>query len=394
MRPYSRVYATVNLDAVASNMRSMRDNLPASTLIMGSVKADGYGHGSVPVAKTIEPYVFGYAVATIDEGIILRRHGINKTILILGVTHESRYEDLLRYDIRTAMFQYEKAKKLSDLALKQGKKAVVHLALDTGMSRIGMKADREHAKEAAAIAALEGIEVEGLFTHFARADETDKSAYEEQYRRYKEFLGYLKELGVKIPIRHCSNSAGIVESLESNHIDMVRAGIAIYGMYPSDEVDHNSVKLTPAMEIKSCITYIKEIEAGTAVSYGGTFVADHTMKVATIPVGYGDGYVRSLSGKGDVLIHGKRAAILGRICMDQFMVDVTDIPDVQEDDEVTLLGSDGAECITMEELAEKSGGFHYEMICDIGKRIPRVYLKDGKVVGTKDYFDDVFKGFE
>ena len=388
MRPYSRVYATVNLDAVASNMRSMRDNLPASTLIMGSVKADGYGHG------TIEPYVFGYAVATIDEGIILRRHGINKTILILGVTHESRYEDLLRYDIRTAMFQYEKAKKLSDLALKQGKKAVVHLALDTGMSRIGMKADREHAKEAAAIAALEGIEVEGLFTHFARADETDKSAYEEQYRRYKEFLGYLKELGVKIPIRHCSNSAGIVESLESNHMDMVRAGIAIYGMYPSDEVDHNSVKLTPAMEIKSCITYIKEIEAGTAVSYGGTFVADHTMKVATIPVGYGDGYVRSLSGKGDVLIHGKRAAILGRICMDQFMVDVTDIPDVQEDDEVTLLGSDGAECITMEELAEKSGGFHYEMICDIGKRIPRVYLKDGKVVGTKDYFDDVFKGFE
>ena len=394
MRPYSRVYATVNLDAVASNMRSMRDNLPASTLIMGSVKADGYGHGSVPVAKTIEPYVFGYAVATIDEGIILRRHGINKTILILGVTHESRYEDLLRYDIRTAMFQYEKAKKLSDLALKQGKKAVVHLALDTGMSRIGMKADREHAKEAAAIAALEGIEVEGLFTHFARADETDKSAYEEQYRRYKEFLGYLKELGVKIPIRHCSNSAGIVESLESNHMDMVRAGIAIYGMYPSDEVDHNSVKLTPAMEIKSCITYIKEIEAGTAVSYGGTFVADHTMKVATIPVGYGDGYVRSLSGKGDVLIHGKRAAILGRICMDQFMVDVTDIPDVQEDDEVTLLGSDGAECITMEELAEKSGGFHYEMICDIGKRIPRVYLKDGKVVGTKDYFDAVFKGFE
>ena len=394
MRPYSRVYATVNLDAVASNMRSMRDNLPASTLIMGSVKADGYGHGSVPVAKTIEPYVFGYAVATIDEGIILRRHGINKTILILGVTHESRYEDLLRYDIRTALFQYEKAKKLSDLALKQGKKAVVHLALDTGMSRIGMKADREHAKEAAAIAALEGIEVEGLFTHFARADETDKSAYEEQYRRYKEFLGYLKELGVKIPIRHCSNSAGIVESLESNHMDMVRAGIAIYGMYPSDEVDHNSVKLTPAMEIKSCITYIKEIEAGTAVSYGGTFVADHTMKVATIPVGYGDGYVRSLSGKGDVLIHGKRAAILGRICMDQFMVDVTDIPDVQEDDEVTLLGSDGAECITMEELAEKSGGFHYEMICDIGKRIPRVYLKDGKVVGTKDYFDDVFKGFE
>ena len=386
MRPYSRVYATVNLDAVASNMRSMRDNLPASTLIMGSVKADGYGHGSVPVAKTIEPYVFGYAVATIDEGIILRRHGINKTILILGVTHESRYEDLLRYDIRTAMFQYEKAKKLSDLALKQGKKAVVHLALDTGMSRIGMKADREHAKEAAAIAALEGIEVEGLFTHFARADETDKSAYEEQYRRYKEFLGYLKELGVKIPIRHCSNSAGIVESLESNHMDMVRAGIAIYGMYPSDEVDHNSVKLTPAMEIKSCITYIKEIEAGTAVSYGGTFVADHTMKVATIPVGYGDGYVRSLSGKGDVLIHGKRAAILGRICMDQFMVDCTEIENVAYGDRVVLIGRDGDNYLPVETLSDLSGRFSYEFVCDLGKRIPREFLKDGKVIEQIDYF--------
>lgn len=387
MRPYSRVYATVNLDAVASNMRSMRDNLPASTLIMGSVKADGYGHGSVPVAKTIEPYVFGYAVATIDEGIILRRHGINKTILILGVTHESRYEDLLRYDIRTAMFQYEKAKKLSDLALKQGKKAVVHLALDTGMSRIGMKADREHAKEAAAIAALEGIEVEGLFTHFARADETDKSAYEEQYRRYKEFLGYLKELGVKIPIRHCSNSAGIVESLESNHMDMVRAGIAIYGMYPSDEVDHNSVKLTPAMEIKSCITYIKEIEVGTAVSYGGTFVADHTMKVATIPVGYGDGYVRSLSGKGDVLIHGKRAAILGRICMDQFMVDVTEIPEAKFMDPVTLVGKDKDAVIRVEDLSDLSGRFNYEFVCDLSKRVPREYYKNGTIVKQIDYFE-------
>ena len=372
MRPYSRVYATVNLDAVASNMRSMRDNLPASTLIMGSVKADGYGHGSVPVAKTIEPYVFGYAVATIDEGIILRRHGINKTILILGVTHESRYEDLLRYDIRTAMFQYEKAKKLSDLALKQGKKAVVHLALDTGMSRIGMKADREHAKEAAAIAALEGIEVEGLFTHFARADETDKSAYEEQYRRYKEFLGYLKELGVKIPIRHCSNSAGIVESLESNHMDMVRAGIAIYGMYPSDEVDHNSVKLTPAMEIKSCITYIKEIEAGTAVSYGGTFVADHTMKVATIPVGYGDGYVRSLSGKGDVLIRGKRAAILGRICMDQTLVDATEIPETAPGDEAVLIGNSGAEKITACDVAEAAGTISNEILSRLGARLERI----------------------
>lgn len=393
MRPYSRVYATVNLDAVVSNMKAMREALPASTAIMGVVKADGYGHGAVPVAWAMDPYVEGYAVSNIDEGINLRRHGIQKPILILGVTHRQRFEELLQYKITPAMFRLKEAKELSYLAKERGLTAKIHLALDTGMSRIGMAPSRDAAKEAAGMASLPGIEIEGLFTHFARADETDKSAYEEQYRRYKEFLGYLEELGVQIPIRHCSNSAGIVESLESNHMDMVRAGIAIYGMYPSDEVDHNSVKLTPAMEIKSCITYIKEIGAGTAVSYGGTFVADHTMKVATIPVGYGDGYVRSLSGKGDVLIRGKRAAILGRICMDQFMVDVTDIPDVQEDDEVTLLGKDGSECITMEELAEKSGGFHYEMVCDIGKRIPRVYLKDGNIVGTKDYFDDVFKEF-
>ena len=368
MRPYSRVYATVNLDAVASNMRSMRDNLPASTLIMGSVKADGYGHGSVPVAKTIEPYVFGYAVATIDEGIILRRHGIN-------VTHESRYEDLLRYDIRTAMFQYEKAKKLSDLALKQGKKAVVHLALDTGMSRIGMKADREHAKEAAAIAALEGIEVEGLFTHFARADETDKSAYEEQYRRYKEFLGYLKELGVKIPIRHCSNSAGIVESLESNHMDMVRAGITLYGMWPSEEVAHN-ISLHPVMSLKSHIAFVKTLEKGRKISYGGIYETPSEKRIATIPVGYADGYARGLSNKGYVLIHGKKAPICGRVCMDQFMVDVTEIPEAKEGDPVTLLGKDGSECITMEELGELSGRFNYEFACLITPRVPRICIQE------------------
>ena len=385
MRPYSRVYATVNLDAVASNMKSMRENLPASTLIMGSVKADGYGHGSVPIAKTIEPYVFGYAVATIDEGIILRRHGINKTILILGVTHESQYEELLRYDIRTAMFQYEKAKKLSDLAVKQGKKAVVHLALDTGMSRIGMKADREHAKEAAAIAALEGIEVEGLFTHFARADETDKSAYEEQYRRYKEFLGYLEELGVQIPIRHCSNSAGIMRISEAN-MDAVRAGITIYGIYPSDEVEKEALDLIPAMELKSHVSYVKKVKAGTAVSYGGTFVTETETVIATIPVGYADGYPRTLSNKGWVLIHGKKAPILGRVCMDQFMVDATHIPEVAKGDEVTLLGRDGEEWIDADTIGNLSGRFSYEFLCEISKRVPRIYIQNRKETGELSFF--------
>ena len=379
MRPYSRVYATVNLDAVASNMRSMRDNLPASTLIMGSVKADGYGHGSVPVAKTIEPYVFGYAVATIDEGIILRRHGINKTILILGVTHESQYEELLRYDIRTAMFQYEKAKKLSDLALKQGKKAVVHLALDTGMSRIGMKADREHAKEAAAIAALEGIEVEGLFTHFARADEYDRSPAMVQLERYLDFSRRVEEAGVEIPLHHCSNSAGIIRMPEAN-LNIVRAGITIYGIYPSSEVERDIVKLEPVMELKSHVTYVKDVPAGAAISYGGTYVADRKLRVATVPVGYADGYSRQLSNKGWVLIHGQKAPILGRVCMDQFMVDVTEIGDVKKGDEVTLIGRDGDEFIGIEEMGDLCGRFSYEFACDISPRVPRVYIKNGKEI--------------
>lgn len=394
MRPYNRVYATVDLDAVASNMKAMREALPASTGIMGVVKADGYGHGAVPVARAMDPYADGYAVSNIDEGISLRRHGIKKPVLILGVTHSQRFEELLRYDIQPAMFRLKEAEELSELAAEQGKRAKIHLALDTGMSRIGMQPDRESAKEAAQMAALPGIELEGLFTHFARADEADKSFYQTQFDRYQEFLGYLKEYGVTIPIRHCSNSAGIVENLDSNQMDMVRAGICIYGLYPSDEVDRSRVKLTPAMEIKSFITYIKEIAPGTPVSYGSTFVSEHAMRVATIPTGYADGYNRALSNRGSVLIRGKRAKILGRICMDQFMVDVTDIPEAEEDDEVTLIGKDGEDEITVEEMAACFGGFHYEIICDIGKRVPRVYIQNGKIAGTKDYFNDVYEGFE
>ena len=394
MRPYSRAYATVNLDAVVSNMKAIRESLPTSTGILGVVKADGYGHGAVPVAWAMDSYVDGYAVSNIDEGINLRRHGIQKPVLILGVTHRQRFEELLQYKITPAMFRLKEAQELSCLAEKKGLKAKIHLALDTGMSRIGMTPGRDSAKEAAAMAALPGIEVEGLFTHFARADEADKSFYREQYDRYQSFLGYLEEYGVKIPIRHCSNSAGIVEDLDSNHMDMVRAGICIYGLYPSDEVDRSRIRLTPVMELKSFITYIKEIGPGTPVSYGGTFISDKTMRVATIPAGYADGYNRALSNKGSVLIRGKRARILGRICMDQFMADVTDIPEAKEDDEVTLIGKDGADEITVEEMAECFGGFHYEIICDIGKRVPRVYLKGGAIAGTKDYLDDRYEGFD
>lgn len=392
MKQYTRVYAEIDLDAVQFNMESMRRNVAAETGMIGVVKADGYGHGAVPVAMSIDPYVTGYAVATVDEALILRHHGITKPVLILGVTHQSRYKELLAHEIRPAVFTMEQAKPLSDLAASRGMKAKIHLALDTGMSRIGLEADETGADLAAQIAALPGIEAEGLFTHFAKADETDKEATYRQLAAYRQFVELLEARGVEIPVKHCSNSAGIID-LPDAHMDRVRAGISIYGMYPSDEVAKQQVALRPVMALKSFLTYIKPLEAGREVSYGGTFVADKPMRVATVPVGYGDGYPRNLSGKGYVLIHGKKAPILGRVCMDQFMVDVTDIPEAQVDDPVTLIGREGEAEIRVEDLARLGGGFHYEIVCDIGKRVPRVYMRLGEVVGSKDYFDDIYHGF-
>ena len=393
MRPYNRVYATVNLDAVADNMKEMAGNLPSGTGMIGVVKADGYGHGSVPVAMAVDPYVRGFAVATVEEGVILRRHGIGKMILVLGVTHPDQYGELIRYQIRPTVFTLRQAERLSELACREGVRAKLHLAVDTGMSRIGMEPDEASAEMVLSMSRLPGIEIEGMFTHFARADERDKESARAQLAAYLNFSELLKSRGIEIPLKHCSNSAGIVEGLPSNSLDLVRAGISIYGLYPSDEVDRETVHLTPVMELKSRISYIKTIRPGTPVSYGGTFVARRPTRIATIPVGYGDGYPRSLSSRGSVLIRGRRAPILGRVCMDQFMVDVTDIPEAEEEDEVTLIGRDGGDQISVEELARLGGGFHYELICELGKRVPRVYLRGGRIAGTKDYFQDVYEGF-
>lgn len=392
MKLYSRVYETVDLDAIKHNMEAMIANLAEGTKMIGVVKCDGYGHGAVPVAIAIDPYVWGYAVATVEEAVILRKHGIKKPILVLGVVPYDGYDLLVEYDITSAVFQYKRAYRLSQTALEHGKKAVIHLVVDTGMSRIGLGITEEAADEAVKIKNLLGIEVEGLFTHFAKADETDKAATNRQMEHYRRFVDMLLERELEIPILHCSNSAGILD-LPAANFHAVRAGISIYGIYPSDQVDKNTVRLTPAMGLKSVVTYIKTIASGTAVSYGGTFVADREMVIATIPVGYGDGYPRNLSGKGEVLIRGQRAKILGRVCMDQFMVDVTDIEGVEEDDEAVLIGRQGEHEITVDDLANTCGGFHYEILCDIGKRVPRVYHEDGKIIGTKDYFDDNYKGF-
>lgn len=389
--PYRRIYAEIHLDSIIENIKAMAALLPEQTRLIGVVKADGYGHGSVPVAQAIAPYVWGYAVASVEEGEILRKHRIEKPILILGATHRSSFQALLEYDLRPAVFDYEAARELSELALSMGKAARVHLALDTGMSRIGWFPEEMGVEEAVKTASLSGIEVEGCFTHFARADEGTLVYTEKQYARFQWFLRELEKRGIKIPICHCSNSAAIME-LPQLPMDAARVGISMYGIYPSDEMTH-SIALKPAMEIRSYITFVKEIPSGTPVSYGGTFVAETKMRIATVAAGYGDGYPRSLSGTGYVLIAGKRAPILGRICMDQFMVDVTAIPEACVDCPVTLVGKDGTEELSMERLAGLCGGFRYEIPCVLGKRVPRVYVQHGEIVGSKDYHEDVYEDF-
>lgn len=390
--PYSRIYAEINLDHIVDNMKAMAANLPSGVKIIGVVKTDGYGHGAVPVAKTIDPFVWGYATATPEEAVILRKHGIEKPVLVLGNVSGKELAPLIEYDIRPSVFEYSRAEAFSRLAVEAGKRAPIHIAVDTGMSRIGYRPDEESAKEVEQINALPGIVIEGMFTHFARADETERETTERQYERLLYFAGALERRGVKIPVKHCANSAAILDYPEKS-LDAVRAGIAMYGLYPSDEVDRERTTLSPAMELFSFITYVKEIDAGTPVSYGGTFVAQKRMRVATVGAGYGDGYPRNLSGRGTVLIRGRRVPILGRVCMDQFMVDVTDIPEAAEGDRVTLIGRDGREFISMEELAGTCGGFHYEIPCVLGKRVPRVYVGGGKIVGKKDYFDDRYDDF-
>lgn len=387
MKPYMRVCAEINLDAAAYNFKSMKDNLTDGTWMIAVVKTDGYGHGAIPIAQMAQEYdyIWGFATATIEEAILLRKAGIEKPILILGFVFPDAYEEVVKYDIRPAVFKLRMAEQLSGEAVRQGKTVHVHIKVDTGMSRIGFKDNEESADLVKRISELPGVETEGLFTHFAKADERDKSPAKEQLRRYLAFSKLLEERGVQIGIHHCSNSAGIFDLPEAN-LDAVRAGVSIYGMYPSDEINKFAVPLAPVMSLKSHVVYIKELEPGTEVSYGGTFVAEHPMRAATIPVGYGDGYPRSLSNKGWVLIRGQQAPILGRVCMDQFMVDVSHIPQAKEGDMVTLIGSDGGREITMEDLGELSGRFNYELACDMGKRVPRRFWKDGKVIATQDYF--------
>ena len=376
----------IDLDAIASNMDAIREK--AGVPVMAVVKADAYGHGAVQVARLLQDKCAFFCVSSILEAMELRQAGLSTPILILGHTPADAFPTAIREGIRPTIYRMEDALALSKAAQFLELPARFHFAVDTGMSRIGFQVTEEDADVCARIANLPGLYAEGLFSHFATADCADLSRAEQQAERFAEFDGMLRRRGVKVPIRHLNNSAGLMNF--ATPYEMVRSGIITYGMYPSDEVDPGLLALRPALQWLSRVTHVKTLPAGREISYGGTYVTKADTVVATIPVGYADGYRRNLSGKFYVLIHGQKAPILGRICMDQMMVDVTAIPGVQVGDRVTLVGIDGEEAITMEQISAQADSFNYEFVCGISRRVPRLYVQGGKTIHTVHYLLDAF----
>ena len=378
---FSNTYAKIDLDAIRDNFRaiSQRANAP----VMAVVKADAYGHGAVRVARLLEPECAYFGVSSVAEAVELRQAGIVRPILILGHVHPAAFPAVVLHDIRIPLFSLSDAQALSREAQKQDKVVRFHFAVDTGMSRIGCQVTAQAADECAQIAKLPNLKAEGLFSHFATADETDLSKTHRQAEAFAAFDEMLRQRGVTVTLRHLDNSAGIMNF--GCHYEMVRAGIVLYGLYPSGEVDPSLLKLRPAMSWYSRVSYVKTLEPGREISYGGTFRVDKPIRVATVPAGYADGYRRSLSNRFYVLIHGKKAPILGRVCMDQMMVDVTDIPEAAAGDEVVLLGTSGSQTISAETIAAAAGSFNYEQVCDLSHRVSRVYYLDGKKTDTVNY---------
>lgn len=383
------VWAQIDLDAAAHNMRQIRKHVGPDVKIAAVVKANAYGHGSVELAKTFaENGADCFAVSSLDEAVELRRYAhIDKEIFILGHTDARRTEELLTYDIEPAVFNLKNAEFFSQEAQRLGKTLRVHIAVDTGMSRVGFQVNEFSVSEIKAIAALPNIEIRGMFTHFAVSDIKDKTFTREQYGHFRWMCKRMEEEGIHIALRHCCNSAAALE-LPEYYCDMVRPGIIMYGCEPSPDVDIKPYDLRPVMSLRCCIAHVKLIDAGATVSYGRHYTAPSRRKVATLPVGYADGYSRILSGKVDVLYHGHRVPQVGAICMDQCMIDVSGEANVHAGDEVVLFGRQGDSFIPIEEIAAACGTINYEIMCNISRRVPRVYMKNGKVVGREEYLFD------
>ena len=382
------LWAEVNLDTAAENMRIIR-KMAKSKEVAAVVKADAYGHGAVTLAKVfLDNGADRFAVARLDEAIELRRSGITVPIFVLGHVDAQYAAQAIAYNVDVCMYSYEEAKLFSDEAVRQNTAVKFDIAIDSGMNRIGYKPTAESVDEIEKISRLPHVVLEGIFTHFCLADCVDKTFTHEQYKRFKWICDELTARGVQINVHHCANSAAILE-LPQYHWDMVRAGIILYGMAPSDEVGIEGTGLKPVMSLKCTVTHVKRIEPGEGISYGHKFIAATPRIIATIPAGYADGYTRLLSGKAEVLIHGQRAKVVGNICMDQCMVDVTDIPSVKVGDEVVLFGTQGSQQISADELADKLGTINYEITCMISRRVPRVYIQNGKKAFYKDYLTDL-----
>ncbi len=372
-----RTYAAINLDNIEYNYNSVRNKVAEGVRVLCVIKADAYGHGAAEIGRFLEGKADFFGVACTEEALELRKAGIETPVLILGRVFPWDYEEIVKHDIRIPIFNIEDAKALSDEAVRQGKTAPFHFCIDTGMSRIGFQITEESADICKEITALPNIFAEGLFSHFATADSADLTRAKAQRERYKKFVGMLESRGINIPVKHLNNSAGIMNFDE--YFDMCRMGIILYGLYPSEEVDKSLLSIRPVMEWKTYISHVKTLEEGREISYGGTYRTEKDTKIATIPVGYADGYPRCLSNLGKVIINGQFAPITGRVCMDQFMVDVTGI-DCKPGDEVVLVGTQGGATLTMEEVSNAAHSFNYELPCRVNKRVPRVYFRDGKPI--------------
>lgn len=384
MSKYYRIEADINLDAIRKNIELMRSYIPKGKKLLAVIKANAYGHGAIEVAEALDDLADYYGVACIDEAVELRNAGIKKPILILGMTDESLFEDIVKYDITQTIFTLEQGKALSRAAEECGKTAKLHIKIDTGMNRIGFPCKRESIPDIVEITKQPNLDVEGIFTHYFKADERDKSVAVRQLNDFTQMVKWLEERGVTFSIRHISNSAGIME-MPNDTYDMVRSGISTYGLYPSDEMDKEACVLYPAMELKSHVTCVKTVKSGETIGYGGTYTLSGDKRIATIGVGYADGYPRALSNQGRMLIHGEYAPIVGRVCMDQTMIDVSGIQNVKVGDEVVLVGTQGNRQLSVEELSGMSASFNYEFVCDINRRVPRIFYRDGKVVEEKNY---------
>jgi len=387
-----RAWAEVNLDAIQSNILNIKKQLSADTKLMAVIKADGYGHGCLETAKIFAGAGADYfAVACLDEALLLRRHDIKQPILILGSTAEERYHEVIENDITQTLYDCESAEKLSDVAEQMCTKAKAHIKIDTGMARLGFlygygkESDENTIREILQLTSLKGIETEGIFTHFALADEPDSDFTHIQFKRFMNLIEILEQNGIKFKYRHCCNSAATLE-FPDMHLDLVRPGIILYGCYPSDKVK-SDFDLKPAMQFKTRITNVKKIPKGSPISYGGTFVADKDMIVATIPVGYADGFPRNLGKNAKVIVAGQIVPVLGRICMDQCMIDATSVNNIDVNDEVTVFGTQGDSCIPVESVAKFSDTINYEVLCSVGKRIPRIYLQEGNVKKVLNFLE-------